>query len=137
MKRRPRRAYSNTGGSVRATQQLLELGQSLCSNDPTASDTLYFEALAAPDPVNTIPEKTLKAYAHQGSVGEALGADGGDCEAVLADFARAGINDAALAAQLQREGAESCDQSWTDLLDRLTAKRAALATGSHTGAHKA
>ena len=56
---------------------------------------------------------------------------------MLADFARAGINDAALAAQLQREGAESFDQSWKDLLDRLTAKRAALSTGTHTGAHKA
>ena len=110
---------------------------STSTKDPTAPDTLYVEALAAPDTVNTIPEKTLKAYADHGHVGETLEADGGDSEAVLAEFGRAGINDAALAAQLQREGAESFDQSWKDLLDRLAAKRATLATGTHTGAHTA
>ncbi len=42
------------------------------TKDPDASDTLYVEALAAPDTVDTIPDKTLKAFADHGSVGATL-----------------------------------------------------------------
>ena len=42
--------------------------------------------------------------------------DGGDADRVLAEFARAGINETALAARLQREGTTSFDKSWADLL---------------------
>jgi transaldolase len=96
------------------------------TKDPHAPDTLYVEALAAPDTINTIPEKTLQAFADHGRVTETLPLDGGDAEAVLAEFTRHGVDDAALAAQLQREGAASFDKSWKDLLDRLAAKRATL-----------
>src|SRR5690606_29730351 len=36
------------------------------TKDPDASDTLYVEALAAPDTIDTIPEKTLQAFAQHG-----------------------------------------------------------------------
>ena len=58
---------------------------------------LYVKALAAPFTVNTMPEGTLKAFADHGEVGEVLAPDGGDCERVLADFAKAGIDIDALA----------------------------------------
>jgi len=45
---------------------------------------------------------------------------------VLAQFARLGIDDAALAAELQREGAEAFDKSWQDLLELIASKSAAL-----------
>ncbi len=51
---------------------------------------LYVRSLAAPFTVNTMPEATLKALAEHGEVGAMLPADGGDCEEVLAEFARAG-----------------------------------------------
>ena len=86
------------------------------TKDPKASDILYVKALAAPFTVNTMPEGTLKAFADHGEVGEALPADGGDCEAVLASFAKAGIDIDALAAQLQDEGATSFVKSWNDLM---------------------
>jgi len=97
------------------------------TKDPGAPDTLYVEALAAPDTIDTIPEKTLVAFADHGRVRGVLSPDGGDAEAVLAEFTRAGVDDAALAARLQREGTASFDKSWKDLLDRLAAKRATLA----------
>ena len=75
------------------------------TKDPKASDILYVKALAAPFTVNTMPEGTLKAFGDHGEVGGALAADGGDCEAVLASFAKAGIDVAVLAARLQDEGA--------------------------------
>jgi len=106
------------------------------TKDPDASDTLYVEALAAPDTINTMPEKTLAAFADHGRVEGVLPLDGGDAEAVLAEFRRAGVDDTALAAQLQREGTASFDKSWKDLLDRLAAKRAMLAQRDRAAAGK-
>lgn len=61
------------------------------TKDPKASDVLYVKALAAPFTVNTMPEATLKAAVEHGDVGAAMPADGGDCEEMLAQFARAGL----------------------------------------------
>jgi len=92
------------------------------TKDPAASDTMYVQALAAPDTINTIPEKTLLAFADHGQVQGVMPRDGGDGEQVLAEFARAGIDVAALAAELQREGAEAFDKSWNDLMECIASK---------------
>jgi len=99
------------------------------TKDPDASDVLYITALGAPDTINTIPEATLLAFANHGAPGEPLPFDGGDAEKVIAAFAKAGIDDDELAADLQREGAESFVKSWKDLLDRIRSKHAALKAG--------
>ena len=96
------------------------------TKDPKASDTLYVNALAAPFTVNTMPEGTLKALADHGEVGDILPADGGDCEEVLAQFAKAGIDVDRLAAQLQDEGAKSFVKSWNDLMAVIASKSAVL-----------
>src|SRR2546421_5313385 len=77
------------------------------TKDPKASDVLYIKALAAPFTVNTMPEGTLKALADHGELSEIMSADGGDGEAVLDQFAKAGTDVYALAAKLQEEGAKS------------------------------
>jgi transaldolase len=96
------------------------------AKDPEAPDTLYVEALAAPDTINTIPDKTLLAFADHGEVKGVLPVDGGDAERVIDEFRRLGVDDAALADQLQVEGAQAFDRSWHDLLDCIAAKSAAL-----------
>ncbi|HJT20894.1 MAG TPA: transaldolase [Nitrospira sp.] len=96
------------------------------TKDPKASDVLYIKALAAPFTVNTMPENTLKALADHGDLDTILPADGGDCEAVLAQFTRAGINVEALAAQLQDEGAKSFVKSWNELIEVISSKSAAI-----------
>jgi transaldolase len=96
------------------------------TKDPKASDVLYVKALAAPFTVNTMPEATLKALADHGELGAILSADGGDCEVVLSQFARTGIDVDALAAQLQDEGAKSFVKSWDELMAVITSKSAAL-----------
>jgi transaldolase len=106
------------------------------TKDPDASDTLYIEALAAPDTINTIPDKTLHAFADHGELNGALPVDGGDADQVLAEFTRAGVDHAALAAQLQREGTESFDKSWQDLMHRIDSKSAKLETVDQTGARQ-
>ena len=100
------------------------------TKDPKAPDTLYVKALAAPFTVNTMPEGTLKAFAEHGEVGQAMAPDGGDCETVLASFAKAGIDIAALAARLQDEGASSFVKSWNDLMARIDSKRTAIRKAS-------
>jgi transaldolase len=100
------------------------------TKDPKASDVLYIKALAAPFTVNTMPEGTLKALADHGDLSEIMSADGGDCEAVLEQFATAGIDIDQLAAKLQDEGAKSFVNSWNDLMEVITSKSATLAKAS-------
>jgi transaldolase len=96
------------------------------TKDPKASDILYVKALAAPFTVNTMPEATLKALAEHTELGSILAADGGDCEKVLAQFARAEIDIYALAAQLQDEGAKSFVKSWNELMEVIESRSAAI-----------
>ena len=100
------------------------------TKDPKASDVLYIKALAAPFTVNTMPEGTLKALADHGEISSILPADGGDCEDVLGQFAEAGVDLDALAAQLQDEGAKSFVKSWNELMAVIASKSAALARAS-------
>jgi transaldolase len=97
------------------------------TKDKSASDTLYISALAAPNTVNTIPEETLLAFADHGTVSGALPRDGGDAEAVLRAYTEAGIDIAALAAQLQSDGAKGFIASWHELLEAIDAKSKVLA----------
>lgn len=98
------------------------------AKDPSVSDTLYVEALAAADTIDTMPEKTLLAFADHGKVDAMLPADGGYDEAVLEEFRREGVDDEALAARLQREGVEAFAISWGALLSRIREKSAQAAT---------
>src|SRR6185295_16140399 len=99
------------------------------TKDPKASDVLYIKALAAPFTVNTMPEGTLKALSDHGDVGPLLSADGGDCEAVLAEFGKAGVDVDALAVQLQDEGAKSFVKSWEELLTVISSKTVTVGAG--------
>jgi transaldolase len=94
------------------------------TKDPKASETLYVEALAAPDTIATIPEKTLRAFAERGQLKGTLHADGGDAETVLARFRSVGVDVDRLATQLQREGVEAFGKTWAEQLQRIAAKSA-------------
>ena len=96
------------------------------TKDPKASDILYIKALAAPDTVNTMPEGTLKAFADHGVVDGVMPPDGGDCEQVLEQFKKAGIDIDALGEQLQTEGAKSFVNSWNELMGVIESKSAVL-----------
>jgi transaldolase len=96
------------------------------TKDPKASDILYIKALASPFTVNTMPEATLKALADHGKLGSTMPPDGGDCEQVLGEFEKSGIDVDALAAHLQDEGAKSFAKSWNELLAVIASKGDAL-----------
>jgi transaldolase len=96
------------------------------TKDPAAPETLYADALAAPDTINTLPEKTLHAVAERGRIQGVMPVDGGDAETTLARFAGAGIDIDALAIQLQRDGAGAFVKSWQELLGRVAEKSKTL-----------
>jgi len=127
------RAYRQLLGSARF-QRIANAGgraqrllwASTGTKDPKASDILYVRAFAAPFTINTIPEKTLHAFADHGVLDTTLAADGGDCDAVLAAFARAGIDTGALATRLQDEGAAAFVRSWNELMAHIGTRGAAI-----------
>jgi transaldolase len=135
--KRAYKAYRELLGSARSQRIYNEgarpqrlLWASTGTKDPAASDILYIKALAAPLTVNTMPEGTVKAFADHGDIGDILAADGGDCEDVLAQFEKAGVDIDALAAKLQEEGAKSFVKSWDDLMKVISAKSEVLAKAS-------
>lgn len=133
--KRTYKAYRELLGSAR-WQKLAAAGArpqrllwaSTGTKDPDAPDTLYIEALAAPDTINTIPDKTLEAFAAHGKIGAPIPIDGGDAEAVIAEFRALGIDEGALADRLQHEGADAFAKSWNSLLKGIADKVSALST---------
>jgi transaldolase len=97
------------------------------TKDPEASDTLYIEAFAAPDTINTMPDKTLEAFADHGKVGDPMPEDGGDADEVFKAHQDAGIDTDGLGLKLQKEGAEAFVKSWNELLETIKSESARLA----------
>jgi transaldolase len=100
------------------------------TKDPTHPDVLYVERLIAPGVVNTMPEKTLHAFADHGDVPRALDADPAEAKRQIAQAADAGIDLAALTAELEREGVRSFCDSYHELLGCIDTRLAALASGT-------
>ena len=96
------------------------------TKDPNASDTLYISAFAAPDTIDTMPEKTLLAFADHGQLHGVMASDGGDADAVLAQIGNAGVDIDALALKLQLDGAAAFVKSWRQLLQRIADKASTL-----------
>jgi transaldolase len=96
------------------------------TKDPKASDVLYIKELAAPLTVNTMPEKTLHAFAEHGEVDQILPPDGGDSASLLSQFAAVGFEVESLAATLLSDGAASFVASWNELMTVIDSKSAAL-----------
>jgi transaldolase len=115
------RQLANSGARM---QRLLWASTS--TKDPKAPDDLYLHSLGAPFTVNTVPEATLNAFYDHGHVPKPMPADGGDSEATLAEFAKAGVDVDALAAKLQDNAAKSFVDAWKDLMAHIDEQGAAL-----------
>ncbi|MGH9104366.1 MAG: transaldolase [Acidimicrobiales bacterium] len=102
------------------------LWASTSTKDPAFPDTYYLGKLAAPDTVDTVPEKTLLAFADHGGSPELMAPDYGAAEGCIAQVASHGIDVDALAESLQRQGARAFEADWSALLDAISAKAARL-----------
>jgi transaldolase len=96
------------------------LWASTATKDPAYSDVLYVEQLIAPDVINTMPEATLNAFADHGDATRAIGDSTG--LQTLRHAADAGVDLAAVTADLERQGVRSFCDSYHDLLDCINAK---------------
>lgn len=92
------------------------LWASTSTKDPSFPDTYYLGCLAAPDTIDTVPEKTLLAFADHGKLDQRLEPDQTAAERTIAQVAAAGVDVAALAERLQRHGASAFSADWTALL---------------------
>ena len=98
------------------------------TKDAAYSDILYVAELVGPDVINTMPEQTLRAFAHHGEVARTLDTDPDAAERTLADATAAGVDLATVTAELEREGVQSFCDSYHQLLSCLQRK---LSEASH------
>ena len=93
---------------------------------------LYVAELIGPDVINTMPEHTLRAFADHGTVARTVNADPDDAERMLAAAAAAGLDLAAVTAQLEREGVRSFCDSYHQLLGCIEHKLTAVSRAAIT-----
>ena len=101
-------------------------GASASTKNPDLPDTYYLGRLAAPNTIDTVPEKTLLAFADHGSLDDRLEPDYAAAERAIAAAADAGIDADALAEHLQRHGAGAFTADWAALLTAIKEKAAKL-----------
>jgi transaldolase len=96
------------------------------TKDPRASDILYVKELIAPYTVNTMPAKTLHAFADHGEADKVMSRSDAAADTIFQKMMACSINHLVLAEQLQSEGAEAFTKSWTNLMETINKKRSRL-----------
>jgi transaldolase len=96
------------------------------TKNPAYSDVMYVEGLIGPHTVNTLPEATLEAFDDHGAVKRTVDQDPQAAELIWKQIAEVGIDMDEVAAQLEREGIASFQQSFDDLIEALRHKAVGL-----------
>jgi transaldolase len=115
------KALANRGAR---TQRLLWASTS--TKDPTYSPTKYVEEIIAPDTVNTMPGETIKAYRSTGKPEPRLQPQIPGAEKIFAGLKGLGINMAAVAEQLEREGVKKFIEPFDKLQASIEERRVKL-----------
>ena len=98
------------------------LWASTSAKDPAFPDTYYLARLAAPDTIDTVPEKTLLAFVDHGTLDDMLEPDYAAAERAVAAVAAEGLDVDALGESLQRQGAKAFGADRAALLEAIAAK---------------
>jgi transaldolase len=84
--------------------------------NPEYSDTMYVTELLVPDTVNTMPEKTLQAFADHGEIhGDRVTGTGAQAQEVFDALRGVGIDLADVYLVLEDEGVDKFEKSWVEL----------------------
>jgi len=110
----------------RGAQLQRPLWASTSTKNPDYPDTMYVDSLIGPDSVNTLPDNTLAAFADHGTLARTIDANVELAAAQWAALGTVGVDVAAVAQQLEREGVSSFRKSFEDLIAALTTKGAEL-----------
>jgi transaldolase len=97
------------------------------TKDAAYSDVLYVEQLIADGVINTMPEKTLHAFADHGNVGSAMDDKLDDAERALAQAQDAGLDLRGMTTELEREGVKAFCDSYDELLGCIEHKLEVIA----------
>lgn len=88
--------------------------------NPEYSDTLYVADLVVAGTVNTMPEKTLEAFADHGEVqGDQVTGRGDDAQQVLDAIVAQGVDWEDVMVALEKEGVDKFKKSWTELVETV------------------
>jgi transaldolase len=88
--------------------------------NPEYSDTMYVTELVVPNTVNTMPEKTMQAFADHGEVrGDQVTTRYDEARKLMADLAEAGIDYDDVIETLETEGVEKFVKSWDELVETV------------------
>ncbi|SDS11391.1 transaldolase [Friedmanniella luteola] len=88
--------------------------------DPDLPDTLYVSELVVAGTVNTMPEKTMQAFADHGELqGDKVSGTGPDAQQVIDRLTAVGVDFDDVVAVLEREGLEKFDKSWSELVETV------------------
>ena len=98
------------------------LWASTSTKNPAYPDTIYVDELIGPDTVNTLPDATIEAFEDHGTLARRVDADVDQAEATWAALAEVGVDMGAVADQLEREGVDSFQKSFDELLTALDTK---------------
>jgi transaldolase len=98
------------------------LWASTSTKNPDLPDTYYLGRLAAPNTIDTVPEKTLLAFADHGTPDERLDPDYAAAARTISAVADTGVDVDALAERLQRQGAGAFSADWAALLTAMEEK---------------
>ena len=103
------------------------LWASTSTKNPNYPDTLYVDELIGPDTVNTLPDDTLEAFEHRGTVTRTVDEDVQEAHAVIQALAGLGIHMDEVTQKLEDEGVAAFEKSFDELLAALGEKAAGLA----------
>ncbi len=97
------------------------LWASTSTKNPAYRDVMYVEPLIGPHTINTMPEKTIAAFADHGVAAETVEENVGEARKTLLDLQRLGIDFKAVTAQLENEGIQKFIDPYDALLKRIGA----------------
>jgi transaldolase len=103
------------------------LWASTSTKNPDYPDTLYVDELIGPDTVNTLPDNTLEAFEHHGTVARTVDEGVPEAHAVIEALAGLGIHMDEVTQKLEDEGVAAFEKSFDELLAALGEKAAGLA----------
>ena len=102
------------------------LWASTSTKNPDYPDTLYVDELIGPDTVNTLPDNTLEAFEHHGTVARTADEGVQEAHAVIEALAGLGIHMDEVTQQLEDEGVAAFEKSFDELLAALGEKATGL-----------
>ncbi|HEX7079550.1 MAG TPA: transaldolase [Gammaproteobacteria bacterium] len=98
------------------------LWASTSTKNPAYSDVMYVEELIGPETVNTLPEKTIRAFQDHGRVRATLEEGVDEAKALFDEVAKVGVDYDDVTATLEREGVDAFADSFAKLLAGIRAR---------------